>query len=145
MISNKCNYALRALLELAKREGAGPATIVDIAHAQQIPSRFLEAILRQLKQAGLTESVRGKRGGYILARPAREIPVGEVIRLIEGPLFDSSVFPVSEKPDPVHDVFRDLWQQAATALDEVYNSVTMADLAEKERQYALQFVPDYSI
>ena len=68
MISNKCNYALRALLELAKRDGGGPATIVDIAQAQSIPARFLEAILRQLKQAGLTESVRGK--GAIACRRA---------------------------------------------------------------------------
>lgn len=145
MISNKCNYALKALLELAKREGAGPATIVEIAQAQQIPSRFLEAILRQLKQAGLTDSVRGKRGGYILARSAREIPVGEVIGLIEGPLFDTAVTSPSEKKGPGFDVFRDLWKQAAAALDDVYNSVTLADLADRERQYALKYVPDYSI
>ena len=144
MISNKCNYALRALLELAKREGAGPATIVDIATAQQIPSRFLEAILRQLKQAGLTESVRGKRGGYVLARPARDIAMGEVIHLIEGPFFDAAA-PAEDQPDPSYDVFRAVWQQAAAALDDVYNSVTLADLAEKERQFALQYVPDYSI
>lgn len=145
MISNKCNYALRALLELAKREGAGPATIVDIAGAQQIPARFLEAILRQLKQAGLTESVRGKRGGYILARPAREIPVGEVIRLIEGPLFDTAAAGGAERGKKAPDVFSDLWEQAAQALDEVYNSVTLAELAEKDRLLALQYEPDYSI
>lgn len=145
MISNKCNYALRALLELAKREGSGPATIVDIATAQGIPSRFLEAILRQLKQAGLTESVRGKHGGYVLARPAREVPVGEVIRLVEGPLFETTdkrgSAPISRRPD----VFQDLWQQAAAALDTLYNSVTLADLAEKERVLASKYVPDYSI
>ncbi len=146
MISNKCNYALRALLELAKREGAGPATIVDIAQAQQMPSRFLEAILRQLKQSGLTDSLRGKHGGYVLARPAREITVGEVIRLIEGPLFALERAEAGSRlaaaPD---DVFESLWQDAETALNEVFDAVTLADLAEKDRERANNFVLDYTI
>ena len=139
MISNKCNYALRALLELAKREGSGPATIVDIAHAQSIPARFLEAILRQLKQAGLTESVRGKKGGYILAKPARAITVGHVIRLMEGPLF------TQEADAGQNDVFQDIWREAGEALNAVYDRTNFADLAERDRQASLKFVADYAI
>lgn len=144
MISNKCNYALRALLELAKREGAGPATIVDIAQAQQMPARFLEAILRQLKQSGLTDSIRGKHGGYVLARSAREITVAEVVRLVEGPLFtldrsDSAPRPITE------DVFAPLWDDAEAALNEVFSAVSLADLAEMDRERAKNFVLDYTI
>ena len=148
MISNKCSYALRALLELAKREGAGPATIVDIAQAQSIPARFLEAILRQLKQAGLTESVRGKKGGYELAKPARSITIGEVIRLMEGPFFapEQTSSARAAAQDAKHqDIFEKIWRQAENALNEVYDSTNFADLAEADRQASMQFVVDYTI
>jgi Rrf2 family transcriptional regulator, cysteine metabolism repressor len=144
MISNKCNYALRALLELAKREGGGPATIVDIAQAQNIPARFLEAILRQLKQAGLTESVRGKKGGYVLAIPARTITIGQVIRLMEGPLIATETAQNGADGN-MTDVFQEIWQEAAEALNQVYDSANFADLAERDRQAALKFVADYAI
>jgi Rrf2 family protein len=128
MISNRCLYALQAMLELAVREGEGPVSIGEIAREQAIPSRFLEAILRQLKQAGLTESVRGKVGGYALARPAREITVGEVIRLIEGPLFSVSTTttrPAATNPFPA------IWAEAETALQTVYDRNNFADLARR--------------
>lgn len=140
MISNKCTYALKAMLELACREGRGPATITDIAAAQQVPGRFLEAILRELKQGGLTESVRGKHGGYTLARPAREITVGDVIRLLEGPLFEA------DSPEaPADRAFAPLWQSAESALNAVYDATHFEALAERYRQQTMQFVPDYAI
>jgi len=86
MISQKSQYAVRALLELAKRQGSRPVKAAEIATAQWIPMRFLENILGQLRQAGLVESVRGKEGGYRLARPAEQVSVGEIIRLVQGPL-----------------------------------------------------------
>ncbi len=145
MISNKCHYALRALVELAKREGAGPATITEIAQAQNIPARFLEAILRQLKQAGMTESIRGKRGGYALARSAREITMGDVIRLIEGPPFIRQE-PNSGPAEPPHpDIFEPIWEEAKDAINAVYDSKNLADLAAKEREQAMNYVPDYVI
>lgn len=143
MISNKCHYALKALLELAKREGAGPATIVEIAQAQGIPARFLEAILRQLKQAGLTESVRGKRGGYVLAKPARMISVGDVVQLMEGPYFGTEALEEDNASRP--DVFRPIWRDAEVALNEVYQATSFADLVEADRKAAADYVPDYTI
>jgi Rrf2 family protein len=136
MISNKCHYALKALLELACREGRGPATITDIADAQQIPARFLEAILRQLKQAGLTDSVRGKHGGYILARPARDISVSAVVQLLEGSATDQG---------GTADVFAPIWQEAQSALNTVYERANFADLADAHKQASRFFVPDYVI
>lgn len=139
MISNKCNYALRAVLELAKRDGSGPIPIVDIAHAQSIPARFLEAILRELKQAGITESVRGKRGGYTLAKPACEITVGDVVQQMEGPHF------VSDPSNPEEDVFSDIWKEAEHALERVYGATHFEELVHRDRERKTSAASDYVI
>jgi Rrf2 family cysteine metabolism transcriptional repressor len=147
MISSKCHYAVLAMLELAKQEGSGPVAISDIAREQHIPARFLEAILRQLKQAGFTDSARGKDGGYFLARPARAIHVGQVIRLFEGPLVSAP------PPAPAgrgrrkggSAVLADLWEQANAALASVLDGVDFAQLAAQDRARAMKFVMDYAI
>lgn len=146
MISNKCQYAMRAMLELAKRQATGgPATIVEIAEAQQIPSRFLEAILRELKQAGLTLSIRGKKGGYALAKPAREITVGAVVRTLEGPLFAPPSQESAAATANRIDVFEAVWSEAGDALDTVLGRIDFADLAERDRVATAPDVLDYSI
>ncbi len=86
VLSQKSQYAVRAVFELAKRHGNGPVKAARIAEAQHIPVRFLENILGQLRQAGIVESVRGKEGGYRLSRRPQQVTVGEVIRLIQGPM-----------------------------------------------------------
>ena len=85
-VSAKADYALRACVELAAAEGAGPVKGDRIAQAQEIPLKFLENILGDLRQAGLVRSQRGAEGGYWLARPAAEITLADVIRAVEGPL-----------------------------------------------------------
>ena len=84
-ISAKADYAVRALTELAA-QGGGPVKGERLAAAQQIPPKFLEAILAQLRQAGLLQSRRGAEGGYWLARPPAEISIADVIRAADGPL-----------------------------------------------------------
>src|SRR2546422_10772279 len=84
-VSAKADYALRAVIELAA-SGDGPVKGERIAQAQEIPLKFLENILGDLRQTGLVRSQRGVEGGYWLARPAAEITVAEVIRAVEGPL-----------------------------------------------------------
>lgn len=86
MISAKARYAFRALLAIAGAPGGGPVTSADIAARYAIPHKFLEQILVDLRNAGILESRRGKRGGYVLLRPADTVSFGEVLRLIEGPL-----------------------------------------------------------
>jgi len=127
MISNKCYYALRAVLELARKESEKRVPIADIAKAQEIPPRFLEAILRQLKQAGITDSVRGKDGGYHLARPAKDIYVGEIIRLFEGPLVA-----VRQKANVDIDILDTVWDEAEKVLSTVYDSTDFATLVSRE-------------
>ena len=84
-ISAKADYAVRALAELAAN-GGGPVKGERLAAAQQIPPKFLEAILAQLRQRGLLQSRRGSDGGYWLARPAAEITLADIIRAADGPL-----------------------------------------------------------
>jgi Rrf2 family protein len=86
MLSQKAKYAMRALLYLAREEPDRPVFISEIAEQQSVPKKFLELILLDLKRHGLVHSYRGKKGGYLLAKPASEIAFGQVIRAIDGPL-----------------------------------------------------------
>lgn len=86
MLTQRARYALRALFALAAAEGPRPVPISRIADEQNVPRKFLEIILADLKAAGLVEAYRGKAGGYRLARPPHSISFGEVIRLVDGPL-----------------------------------------------------------
>ena len=82
----KTRYALRALYALASDETRAPVLIADLAQSEKIPRKFLEAILLELRNAGILQSKKGKGGGYALARPAGEITIGQVMRAIDGPL-----------------------------------------------------------
>ena len=86
MLTQRSRYALRALIFLARTGSVAPVPISVIATDQQLPRKFLEIILLDLKNAGLVASYRGKMGGYRLARAPRAISFGEIIRTIEGPL-----------------------------------------------------------
>ncbi len=134
-ISQKCQYALRAIYELALHEDEGPRKIGAIADAQSIPVRFLENILNSLKGAGLVDSARGKDGGYYLLKPASGITVGEVIRFVQGPLAPvECTTRIVESCDFYSDcVFRPLWDKARTALESVYDGTTFQDLVDQSK------------
>lgn len=86
MLSKKAKYALKALLYLTKNADKGLILISDISERERIPRKFLEAILVDLKTQGLLQSTRGKNGGYALVKDPGQISVGNVIRMIDGPL-----------------------------------------------------------
>src|SRR5436190_21631156 len=86
MLSRKSKYGLKALLVLAQETGRGPMLISELADRDAIPKKFLEAILLELKRAGVVDSRKGKGGGYFLRRKPEEITFGAVIRVLEGPL-----------------------------------------------------------
>ena len=86
MLSKKTKYGLQALQILGADHGQGPMLISDLAERGRIPKKFLEYILLQLKNAGLLQSRKGKGGGYELAKPPAEISIGQVVRILEGPL-----------------------------------------------------------
>ncbi len=86
MLSRKAKYALKALLALARHEGPDPVRIADLAEAESLPQKFLELILLDLRNAGIVQSRKGRGGGYLLARPADKVMLGQVVRLFDGPL-----------------------------------------------------------
>jgi Rrf2 family protein len=147
-VSQKCQYALRAVLELAKRYETGPAKISDVAESQAIPIRFLEVILNQLKQGGFTDSRRGKEGGYTLIRSPRELTVGDIIRFVEGPLGPVECVngkPMDKCPLRGDCIFFPLWERVKNAVTEIYDSTTFQDLVDEDRRRTETYVPEYSI
>jgi Rrf2 family protein len=86
MLSQRTRYTIRALLHLADRYGEGPVQLTEIAEAQNIPPKFLTVMLSQMRRDGLVESLRGREGGYWLAKPPQEISYGEIVRRTRGSL-----------------------------------------------------------
>ena len=86
MLSQKARYALHALIVLAEHTGDAPMQIADVAEEARVPRKFLEAILLDLKKRGIVKSTRGRSGGYLLGKPARDITFADVIREMDGPL-----------------------------------------------------------
>jgi Rrf2 family cysteine metabolism transcriptional repressor len=147
-LSQKCQYALRAVFELSTRHGQGPVPVGQIAEQQDIPARFLELILVQLKQAGYIESRRGVQGGYSLRVLPKDVSVGDVIRTIEGPLL-----PVRRSDDTAskralpsgNSSFSHLWERAAKAVADVYDTTSFQDLIDAERTARSKYTVDFSI
>jgi len=146
-IPKKCQYALRAVFELALREPGKPVKIHQIAGAQDIPPRFLEAILNQLRHAGFVDSRRGSEGGYMLARAPKNLTVGEIIEYIQGPIFVApDAGKAAQKSTFFGDeAFKKLWKEVNNAVSEVYQNKTFADLVEFEQAKRKQCVPNYCI
>lgn len=86
MLSSKAKYGLKAMVYLARHADDGSVLIADIAEAESIPKKFLDAILLELKNRGYLSSKKGKGGGYSLAKPAQQIMVGDIVRVLDGPL-----------------------------------------------------------
>jgi Rrf2 family protein len=127
-VSAKADYALRALIELGTVE-LRPMTCEEIAQAQDVPARFLKAVIAQLRRADLVRSQRGCEGGYWLSRPAGEITVGDVVRAVDGPFPTMHGEPVSDPAFVGAALALDqLWRAAAASLENVVDVVTVADL-----------------
>ncbi len=84
LVSTKGRYALRLMMEVASKSDNRPVSIKEVSKTQDLPAKYLEQLVRPLTKAKILKSVRGQHGGYILARPASEISVGEIIRASEG-------------------------------------------------------------
>jgi Rrf2 family protein len=128
-LSAKADYAIRAAVELAAA-GEGPTKGERIAAAQEIPPKFLENILQDLKQSGLVQSRRGAEGGYWLARPAAEISLADVIRAVEGPLANvRGARPEDLEYRGAASSLRDVFVAMRANLRAVLEEVTLADVA----------------
>ena len=128
-ISAKADYAVRAATELASAK-EGPTKGDVIARAQDIPLRFLENILAELRHAGIVQSRRGAEGGYLLARPASEIALADVIRAVDGPLANVG----GRRPEQLEysgsaESFQEVWVPVRAGLRTVLENITLADVA----------------
>jgi len=136
-ITYKGDYALKTILELALRYGRGrAATIHELAKQADIPIKFLEQILLDLKRGGFVESRRGKVGGYLLAKDPSRIKLGEVIRFIDGPIEPVACVGNSYKGcrEMNRCIFRGIWADITAATAKVIDNIDFEDLARKNKK-----------
>jgi Rrf2 family protein len=120
VLTKKAKYGLKALVHLAEVEPGRPELVNDIAEAEQIPKKFLDAILADLRNAGFVHSKKGKGGGYALARPPKEISIGAVVRALDGPLA------------PIQCASRTVYRRCEDCTDERHCAVRLVMLQVRE-------------
>lgn len=143
MLSQKAKYAIQALMYLG-RKGEGVSVLIrDIAEKEHLPKKFLEAILLELKGAGILHARPGKGGGYMLNRPPRTVTLARVIRLIDGPLApipcvsQTAYAPCKDCVDERTCAIRAVMKQVRDATAKILDETTLGDLLDKEKSLAL--------
>ncbi|WP_404962356.1 RrF2 family transcriptional regulator [Streptomyces sp. 147326] len=132
-ISARADYAVRAALQLAASQDDGPVKAEAIADAQDIPHKFLEGILNDMRRGGLVLSQRGGNGGYRLAKPARSISIADVIRVVDGPLVSvRGVRPPDLSYTGPAQALLPLWIALRANVREILDGVTLADVASSD-------------
>ncbi len=130
-LSTRSRYGTRILVDLARHNNQGPVQIGEISKRQDISVKYLEQLIRPLKQASLVESVRGPKGGHMLAKKPEEITLGQIVRLYEGQTDLVECISNPEKCDMAEDCrVRLAWKDATRVLYEKLDSTTIADLLE---------------
>src|SRR2546422_4782808 len=140
-ISQKGLYALQAMMMLARHHNQGAIRIRDIAYEEELPEKFLELILLELKNARIVESVRGAKGGYQLRRPPSEIYLAEIIRLIDGalaPFGDADQLRVLIDRDAEHRALYRVFLDVRDAAARILEHTSLADIVSGQRTEALK-------
>ena len=136
-ISTKGKYSVRAVLDIAQNSNGSPVPLGAISKREGISLLFLEQLFQQLRKGNVVRSVRGPHGGYVLARDPAEITIGEIVRLIEPPLYTSSCFSNDGAVDNcrIGDtcIGGAIWKQLAEHVDNFLDSITLAELANKSK------------
>lgn len=130
ILSTKGRYGLKMMYEFALSYGEGPMSLKEVAQKQQLSETYLEQIIAHLKKAGLVTSVRGAQGGYELKRKPEEITVGEIIRVLEGPLAPSECV-IDDEPECSKAGFcvtRLIWEKIMDSINNVIDSITLKDM-----------------
>jgi Rrf2 family protein len=139
MLSQKAKYGLKAALALAELGEGKMMLISEIAQQQNVPSKFLELILLELKRHGLVHSQRGKNGGYALSRPPSQITFGQIVRILDGPLAPlpcaslSGYRRCSDCSDEETCAVRLVMRQVRNAVAEILDSTSLADVSGSKR------------
>lgn len=135
-ISSRCEYACRAIVELARLSPSPqPTTIEVIARRRGIPDKFLVQILLQLKRAGIVRSVRGVHGGYLLGRAPESITLLDIVQAVDGPVL---------LPLPVRDAgsatLAPVWREVAAEIEEVLRGVTVRAMLDRANTGSMYFI-----
>jgi Rrf2 family protein len=135
--SQRTEYALRALVELGRRDaGSAPVPSREIARLQHIPERFCEQVLADLRRAGLIESQRGAAGGVRLARDPATLTVSEVVEVIEGPVVTQACLDPfdDDARSQAHSAIQELWLDVQITIRDRLASVTLTDLVARQEE-----------
>ena len=135
-ITYKGDYALKVIVDLAKRYGEGVVKIQDMAERLDIPQKFLEQILLDLKKGGFVGSKRGVNGGYVLARRPREIILGDVVRFIDGPIEPIACAEKKYKGCKEMDscVLRDVWKKISKSTSDIVDNISFEQIADRSKE-----------
>lgn len=136
-LSTKGRYGVKAMFDLAQNYGTGPIPLNNIAQRNGISEHYLEQLIAVLRKSGLVKSVRGAQGGYILNGPPDGITIGDIIRVLEGPI--APVDCVSEDEPEACDnadfcITRTIWAKVRDSVANVLDSITLADMLEEEKK-----------
>lgn len=136
-LSTRGEYGLRAMFDLAQHYGEGPIPIKSVAERQDISEHYLEQLIAALRKAGLVKSVRGAQGGYTLSREPEEITVGDIIRVLEGPIAPVDCLNAGEGESCERAetcVTKGIWEKVRDSISDVLDSFTLADMVAKASQ-----------
>lgn len=136
-LSTRGHYGLKAMFDLARHYGAGPIPLKSVAERQNISEYYLEQLIALLRKGGLVKSVRGARGGYALARPPGEIRVGDVIRIVEGPIAPVecvSEIKAAECGQADSCITRMVWEKVRDSIAQAVDSITLEDMCREEEE-----------
>jgi Rrf2 family cysteine metabolism transcriptional repressor len=140
-VSTRGEYGVRAMVALAHGFGNGPMSITEIARQSNVPPAYLEQLIAPLRRASLVESKRGARGGYMLAREPELIRIGDIYRVMEGPIapMDCVSEDLSDQTCPLIDgcETRPVWLKVRDSIIDALDSTTLADLAQEPRSEPL--------
>lgn len=138
-LSTKGRYGVIAMYDLAVHAGdKGPISIKNVAERQEISEHYLEQLMGQLRKAGLVKSTRGAQGGYFLARSPKDVTVGDIIRVMEGPIAPVDCLLSTQKNDPHYCkkcekcVAKGVWEKVAASISDVLDGITLEDLCRSE-------------
>lgn len=145
-ISTKIRYGTRAMLELASHYGEGPIELKEIAEKEEISLKYLEQVIIPIRTAGYVKSVRGSKGGYILAKPPSEIYLSELVEILDGPvhLVECINNPTACLKSP-HCVTRDIWKEVSESINHLFRSITLEDMVRRKREKEGKNPPMYQI
>lgn len=132
-ISTKGHYGVQAMFDLAQHFGEGPVSLKSVAERQGLSDHYLEQLIAVLRKAGLVKSVRGAQGGYVLAREPAEIKVGDIIRVLEGPIAPVECVSQEDADQCLKAEFcitRNVWEKVRISIEDVLDSITLADMCK---------------